>query len=481
MIVLSRPGPLAQRSRALLLASRPAALLSSSSSPNQQACARAGVPFALRRGTATIPPPPTTTPAAPAAADAPPAAFATRCAQHYQIHARSLAGIPPPIVLASTYTLDDAAHSTRLADKPEAAESDGDGFFYSRWGSPTNQLAGKIVSELEGASAGTLTFASGMNAITSTLMTLLRSGDHVVAPKAVYGGTFEWLAIWGPRLGIDVTFVDATDVGAYAAALRPTTALLYAETPANPTMRLTDLQALGALSASTGGATKCVVDGTFATPYHVNPLAYAGVDAVIHAATKYMGGHSDLTAGTVSSHDAAFMQQLGKAAKLFGGPLPAFDSYLLVRGLRTLDVRMERHARNAARVAAFLEGHAAVEAVYYPGLPSHPDHALAKRQFRNGFGGMLSFVVRAAAGGGDAAVAGQRVVEGVRLVNLAVSLGGVESLVEHPASMTHTMMPAAERRAAGIEDGLVRLSVGLEDPADLIEDLDQALSRALAS
>jgi methionine-gamma-lyase len=420
---------------------------------------------------------------APAAADAPPAAFATRCSQHYQIHARSLAGIPPPIVLASTYTLDDAAHSTRLADKPEAAESDGDGFFYSRWGSPTNQLAGKIVSELEGASAGTLTFASGMNAITSTLMTLLRSGDHVVAPKAVYGGTFEWLAIWGPRQGIDVTFVDATDVGAYAAALRPTTALLYAETPANPTMRLTDLQALGALSASTGGATKCVVDGTFATPYHVNPLAYAGVDAVIHAATKYMGGHSDLTAGTVSSHDAAFMQQLGKAAKLFGGPLPAFDSYLLVRGLRTLDVRMERHARNAARVAAFLEGHAAVAAVYYPGLPSHPDHELAKRQFRNGFGGMLSFVVRAAAGGGGdaSAAAGQRVVEGVRLVNLAVSLGGVESLVEHPASMTHTMMPAAERRAAGIEDGLVRLSVGLEDPADLIEDLDQALSRALAS
>ena len=250
-------------------------------------------------------------------AETEPPCFATRAAQHYPIHARALAGIAPPICLASTYTLDDAAHSTRLADKAEGAAADEDGFFYSRWGSPTTQLAGRIVSELEGAAAGTLVFASGMNAITTTLMTLLRCGDHVVAPKAVYGGTYEWLELWGPRLGIEVSFVDATDVANYAAALRPNTKLLYAESPANPTMRLTDLEALGALSASTAGA-RCVVDGTFATPYHITPLELEGVDAVIHAATKYMGGHSDLTAGTVSSHDIAFMQQLGKAAKLFG-------------------------------------------------------------------------------------------------------------------------------------------------------------------
>jgi methionine-gamma-lyase len=379
-----------------------------------------------------------------------------------------LAGIAPPIVLASTFTLDDAAHSSRLADKEERAECDEDGFFYSRWGSPTNQMAGKIVSELEGAK-GTLTFASGMNAITTTLMTVLRSGDHVVAPKAVYGGTFEWLAIWGPRLGIEVSFVDSTDIGQYEAALRPNTTLLYAETPANPTMRLTDLEALGAISLATGGRTRCVVDGTFATPYHTTPLAYAGVDGVIHAATKYMGGHSDLTAGTFSSNDEALLRDVGKAAKLFGGPLPAFDSYLLVRGLKTLDVRMERHARNAAAVAAFLEGHPAVARTFYPGLESHPDHALARRQFRNGFGGMVAFEV---SGG---AAAGQQLVEGVALVNLAVSLGGVESLVEHPASMTHTMMPRGERLAAGITDGLIRLSVGLESPDDLINDLRQAL------
>ena len=342
-----------------------------------------------------------------------------------------------------------------------------DSSLHVRWGSPTNQMVGKVVSALEGA-AGTITFASGMNAITSTLMTTLESGGHIVAPNAVYGGTFEWLDIWAPRLGVAVTFVDGTDIDAYARAIQPNTTVLYAESPANPTMRLTDLKALGAVSAATKGQTMCIVDGTFATPYHINPLAYAGVDAVIHAATKYMGGHSDLTAGTVSSNDLGFLQQLGKAAKLFGGPLPAFDSYLLLRGLKTLDVRMERHAKNALAVASFLDTHSNVAATYYPGLPSHPDYALACSQFSGGFGGMVSFDV-------GTAEAGRHLVESVRLINLAVSLGGVESLIEHPASMTHTMMPVEERVAAGITDGLVRLSVGLEHPDDVINDLDQAL------
>jgi methionine-gamma-lyase len=213
--------------------------------------------------------------------------FATKASRHYDPHPGSLAGVAPPIVLSSTYLLEDAAHSTRLADKAEGAVSDEDGFFYSRWGSPTNQMVGTIVSELEGA-AGTLTFCSGMNAITSTLMTELKSGDHIVAPQAVYGGTFEWLDIWGPRLGIEVTFVDATDISNYAAAIQPNTKVLYAETPANPTMRLTDIEALGKLSQTTNGATSCIVDGTFATPYHINPLGYDGVSAVIHAGTKYM-------------------------------------------------------------------------------------------------------------------------------------------------------------------------------------------------
>ena len=408
--------------------------------------------------------------------------FSTLCAQHYHVHEAALAGVAPPIVPSSTFLLSDAGHSSRLAAKHEAAESDEDGFFYSRWGSPTNQLAGRIVSALEGA-RGTFVFGSGMNAITTTLLTILRSGDHVVAPKALYGGTYEWLSIWGPRLGIDVTLVDATTVSNYADAMTASTRLLYAETPANPTMRLTDLEALGALalearaqSDDTAGGVSVVVDGTFATPYHVRPLQqFPGVDAVIHAGTKYFGGHSDITAGTVSSNDSSLLQALGKASKLFGGPLAPFDAFLLARGLKTLDVRMARHAENAMEVARFLDTHPLVDAVFYPGLESHPDHALAQRQFRNGFGGMVSFDVA----GGEAA--GKRFVESVRLVNLAVSLGGVESLVEHAASMTHTMVPADERREAGITDGLIRLSVGLESAQDIITDIDQALQASQIS
>ena len=418
--------------------------------------------------------------------------FSTLCAQHYHVHEASLAGVAPPIVPSSTFLLSDAEHSSRLAAKHEAVESDDDGFFYSRWGSPTNQLAGRIVSALEGAK-GTFVFGSGMNAITTTLLTILRSGDHVVAPKALYGGTHEWLSIWGPRLGIDVTLVDATTVSNYADAIRPNTRLLYAETPANPTMRLTDLEALGLLalearaqsngnvaSHTNGDGTNCgvrvIVDGTFATPYHVRPLQqFPGVDAVIHAGTKYFGGHSDILAGTVSSNDAGLLQALGKASKLFGGPLAPFDAFLLARGLKTLDVRMARHAENAMEVARFLDMHPLVDAVFYPGLQSHPDHSLAQQQFRNGFGGMVAFDVA----GGE--VAGKRFVENVRLINLAVSLGGVESLVEHAASMTHTMVPADERREAGITDGLIRLSVGLESAKDIIADIDQALQASQIS
>ena len=399
-------------------------------------------------------------------------AFATRAAQHYHVHAGAVWGLAPPVVFSSTYMVADAAQADRLAHKNPSTTTDEDGYFYSRWGNPTNEVAADVVSLLEGAT-GTRTFASGMNAITTLMMTLLVSGDHVVAPRAIYAGTYEWLAVFGPRMNISVTWVDATDVAAYRAAVQPNTRLLYAESPSNPTMRLTDLEALGALSLSLEGQTACVVDSTFATPYHCNPLSFAGVDAVVHSATKYMGGHSDLTAGTVSANDPQLLQNLGKASRLFGGPLAAMDSFLLQRGLKTLDVRMERHARNALHVATFLESHPAVLACHYPGLQSHPDHALAKCQFRqgSGFGGMLSFDV-------GSVEAGKKVVEAVQLANLAVSLGAVETLIEHPASMTHACIPREQRLAAGITDGLIRLSVGLEAPVDLLADLDQALELA---
>jgi cystathionine beta-lyase/cystathionine gamma-synthase len=255
--------------------------------------------------------------------------------------------------------------------------------------------------------------------------------------------------------------------------MRPNTRLLYIETPSNPLMAVTDIAAVAAL-AKAGGAL-CFVDSTFATPYHSRPLAYEGVSLVLHSATKYLGGHSDLLAGAAASNDARVLEQVGMALRLFGCALSAFDAYLLIRGLKTLDVRMERHAGNALAIARFLSGHPRVSAVYYPGLPSHPDAALAATQMSRGFGGMLSFDVR---GGVEA---GRRVVESVRIINLAVSLGGVESLIEHAATMTHVYVPREQREASGITDGLIRLSVGLEDVRDLIADLEQALEAAAAA
>ena len=283
---------------------------------------RAAIPATLRASSSTRRPP-----------FPPPAkeAFATRALRH-DVHPGSLTGVVPPIVPASTFLLSSAEHGARLSLKDEAASADDDGYFYSRWGSPTNHMVGGIVSSLE-ACKGTLVFSSGMAAITTTLLTLLRTGDHIVCPRALYGGTHEFLTLYGESLGIQCTFVDATDIDNYRAAVRPNTRVLFAESPCNPTMRLTDLAALGALARELGGdggkgdggegQVRCVVDGTFATPYHVQPLRqFPGVDVVIHAATKYMGGHSDLLAGTVSSDDEDLLQRVAKGAKLFGGVLP---------------------------------------------------------------------------------------------------------------------------------------------------------------
>ena len=432
-----------------------------------------------------------------------PTSFATKCAHLYQPSAGADAGLATPVYFCSTFTLQDADHGARLHAKKEQPYADEDGYVYSRWGTPTNEAAARQIAALEGVEygteGGTLLFNSGMSGITSALMAVLKAGDHAVFPYCVYGGTHEFLKEFAIFWNIEVDFVDPSDVANYEAALRDTTKVVYCETPANPTCRLTDLEAVGqvvdgrygtraAKPGAADGRPWVMVDGTFATPYHQRSLDAPGVDVAIQSATKYLGGHSDLLAGAVTSRSAAFLHEVSKVQKLITAPLNPMDSFLLARGARTLDVRMQRHGENALKVAQMLEDHPMVSQVFYPGLPSHPDYELAQRTFRSGrdspedadtmpqtFGGMIAFIV---AGDDDTALRrAKNVCEGLSVVNLAVSLGGVESLVEHPASMTHAMIPREDRLAGGLPDGLVRISVGLEKASDLVEDLKGSLDR----
>jgi len=422
--------------------------------------------------------------------------YETRCASVVKVSDFAMRRVKPislPIVLGSTFELDDCAHGARLHEKHEAPYADGDGYVYGRWGSPTNEGAARQVAALEGigpeSDGGCMLFSSGMAAITGSLSAALKAGDHAVLPYTVYGGTHEFMVQFARHWGIEYTLVDATDPQAYAKAMRPNTRVVYTETPANPTCRLTDLDAVAAVvdahAAASGSPRPWVLcDSTFATPFHQRCLENPGVDVAIHSATKYIGGHSDILAGAVTSSSSTFMHELAKVQKLLGAPLAPLESFLLARGLRTLHVRMERHGENAMKVAQLLEAHPLIAQTFYPGLPSHPDHELAKRVFTSGgpgsdsaagqtFGGMLAFIV---AGEPELALRrARRLCERLRVVTLAVSLGGTESLIEHPASMTHAMIPREDRLAGGLQDGLVRLSVGLESVSDLLADLQQAL------
>lgn len=422
--------------------------------------------------------------------------YETRCASVVKVSDFAIRRVKPvslPLVLGSTFELDNCAHGARLHEKNEEAYADADGYVYGRWGSPTNEGAARQLAALEGIGpehpGGSMLFTSGMAAITGSLMATLRAGDHAVFPYTVYGGTYEFLVEFLQHWKIEYTLVDSTDPNNYANALRPNTRVVYAESPANPTCRLTDLAAVGAIvndyAAKTGTRKPWVmVDSTFATPYHQRCLEIDGVDVSINSATKYIGGHSDILAGAVTSASPEFLHSLAKVQKLMGAPLAPLESFLLARGLRTLHVRMDRHGYNAMQVAKLLDAHPLIAQTFYPGLPSHPDHELAKRVFSSGgpdstegrdqtFGGMLAFIV---AGSPDVALRrAMRICERLRLVTLAVSLGGTESLIEHPASMTHTMIPRAERLAGGLPDGLVRLSVGLESVADILADFEQAI------
>ena len=340
------------------------------------------------------------------------------------------------------------------------------GYEYSRTSNPTRTALEENVASLESGRWG-LCFASGL-AATNALCDLFAPGDHVVAANDLYGGTYRLFVKVFERFGLEFSFVDATDLGQVEAAVRPSTRALYLETPTNPLLSICDIEACVGIARKHGLVT--VVDNTFATPYLQRPLEL-GVDLVLHSMSKYIGGHSDAIGGVLVGNDDALREKLAFYQNAVGGQLGPMESFLFLRGTKTLALRMDRHCSNAMAVAEALAAHPAVARVIYPGLPAHPGHALAARQMK-GFGGMVSFELK------DGLDAANAVSCATRLFTLAESLGGVESLIEVPASMTHASIPAAERHKAGLSDGLVRLSVGVEHADDLIADLNQAIDSA---
>ncbi len=357
-----------------------------------------------------------------------------------------------PIYQTTTYAQDE------LGGTPE--------WCYSRTGTPSRSALESCLAALEGGRFG-LAFASGLAASNAVLQTL-SAGDHVVASQDLYGGCWRLFNRVFARFGVRFTLVDSTDPANVAAALTPDTKLLWLETPSNPLLKVTDLRACSAIAKKQGGGgVRVLVDNTFATPVFQRPLEL-GADLVLHSTTKYIGGHCDVIGGALVTSDDGLYQDLKFLQNATGAVPGPQDCFLLLRGIKTLSLRVERHARNAQIVAAFLEGHPEVERVIYPGLRSHPQHHLAARQ-GSGFGAIVSVELK----GGVERV--RAVVPRLRLWPLAESLGGVKSLLCHPATMTHASLPPEERARIGIGDGLIRLSVGIEDPADLIEDLDRAL------
>ncbi|MCJ2555316.1 MAG: aminotransferase class I/II-fold pyridoxal phosphate-dependent enzyme [Candidatus Thermoplasmatota archaeon] len=364
-----------------------------------------------------------------------------------------------PISVSTTYRLRDVKEGARYALEKAPIG------LYGRWGTPTNRSVEEAVAALEGGTHALVT-ASGMGAISSAIMATVAQGDHIVAGKSLYSGTAEMMLHYLPRFGVETTFVDPTQPGAFREAVREETAVVYIETPANPTMSLTDMEE-AAEAAHTVGAL-AVADNTFASPINQRPLDF-GVDVVLHSATKYLGGHADVTGGAVVLANQGLFEKIWDVYKLLGPTLGAVDAFLIARGIKTLPLRVHRENATAQGLAEFLVDDPRVAAVHYPGLPTFPQYDLARRQM-SGFGGVFSFDL---AGGYGAAV---RFAEGVKVASLAVSLGSVETLVEHPASITHGMLTPEERTAAGVEEGLIRVSVGLEDPEDLKEDFAQALA-----
>ncbi|HEV2285055.1 MAG TPA: PLP-dependent aspartate aminotransferase family protein [Steroidobacteraceae bacterium] len=378
--------------------------------------------------------------------------FATRVIHGGQRPDPLTGAVMPPIYATSTY----------VQSSPGVHQ----GYDYSRSRNPTRDALQAAIANLEGGGAG-FAFASGM-AASATVLELLDAGSHIVAMHDLYGGSYRLLENVRKRsAGHSVSFVDLTDAAALAAAIRPETRLVWVETPTNPLLKVVDLAAVAALARRHRLSSVC--DNTFATPFIQRPLEH-GFDIVVHSTTKYLNGHSDSVGGAAAVRAGSELaERLGYLQNAIGGVSSPFDSFLTLRGIKTLALRMERHCDNALAVAQFLERHPQVARVHYPGLASHPQHALARRQMQGGFGGIVTAVLH-----GGLPVA-RRTLERCRLFALAESLGGVESLIEHPGIMTHASLPEATRQALGISDGLIRLSVGVEDVDDLIGELRQAL------
>jgi methionine-gamma-lyase len=365
--------------------------------------------------------------------------------------------VTPPIWQTTTFSADSSEHFAEVASAVRPAE------FYTRYGNPTHKEVEATLVALEGGEAALLT-SSGMGAIFTALMSTLKAGDHIVAQTNHYAGAMTLFEDLPAHFGVEVTLINQTLTEEFAEAMRPNTRVVYAESPTNPLMQVTDLRAVAKLARARGATT--IVDNTFATPVNQRPLEF-GFDAVVHSATKYLGGHSDLTAGAIVS-SREFIERAWHFSLLAGSILSPFDGWLLLRGLRTLGLRVERHNSNALALARFLETRPEVARVNYPGLESHPQHALARAQM-SGFTGMLSAELR---GGFEAA---ERFISRLRLAANAASLGGTETLIVHPAAMWRGYMTAEQLRAKGLSDGLVRISVGVEDEPDLIADFARAL------
>lgn len=362
-----------------------------------------------------------------------------------------------PIYPASVYALGDADDGIAIHNHEKP------GYFYGRLGNPTQTALEKAMAELENGEAA-LAFASGMAAISAAVLKVVKTGDHIVAPRSMYSTTTNFLGHIGERFGISTTFVDAPDAESYATALRPETKLFWLETPSNPLVAVTDLRRVAEIAEAAGVTT--IADNTFATPYNQRPLDL-GVDAVIHSATKYLGGHSDLTAGVLVGSSKFVERARHEVAKLFGGNIAPQVAWLVLRGIKTLALRMERHNSNAYALADMLSGHAGISAVHYPGLEGHRNHAVARGQMR-GFGGMLAADV-------GTAEAAKAAVNNLKICTFATSLGGVETLVQPVALMTHATLSPEERDEAGISEGLLRISVGVENVEDIWQDLKNAL------
>ncbi len=364
----------------------------------------------------------------------------------------------PLLWQTSTFT---AGSAEEFADAASTVRHDR---FYTRYGNPTLSQTASVIAALEGTESAML-FASGMAAISTTVLSLVEPGDHVIGQRSHYSSTLTLLNRILPRFGVAVTLVDQTDPSSFERAITPETKLIVLESPSNPLMQLTDLAAVGSLGRSRGVLT--AIDNTFATPINQRPAEH-GIDLILHSATKYMGGHSDLVAGALAG-SSELLDRLWEFSLVMGGSLDPFAGWLLLRGLRTMPLRVEQSNRTALALARYLEQHAAVEKVFYPGLESHPQYALAERQM-SGFGGMLSFELT---GGFEAA---ERLVTRLELPVRAASLGSIETLIVHPAAMWKHSMTDEQLREAGVSKGLLRLSVGLEETDDLIEDLEQALT-----